>query len=118
MCENNCMCQKEEAQHNPSCSCSNHNHEEQQLSETEQAYAMGFSDARRVFWEVFQYKASDARMVAKNLRELDKSSIEADTLDVLYSAYLHASDCIARDRREFPGYVEDEIEEVKWSSFD
>lgn len=103
---------------NGTCGCGHGEQQEPEISDYDAGYIDGFRDARMVFWKVFQYKASDSRMVAKTLRELDESSMEADTLDILYSAYLHAADCIARDQREYPGYVVDDIEVVDWSSFE
>lgn len=100
------------------CMCKNQQPEVPAISDLEKGYIEGFTEARRVFWEVFQLKASDALMISNTLKKLDESSIEAQGLDILYSAYLHAADCIARDKREYPGYVTDDIERVDWSSFE
>lgn len=69
-------------------------------------YAEGFRHAREVFWEEFQIKASDAKMVAKYLGDEDPSALEVDGLRIVAATYLHASDVIIRDRREYPGYIE------------
>jgi hypothetical protein len=69
-------------------------------------YAEGFRHAREVFWEEFQIKASDAKMVAKYLSEEDPSALEVDGLRIVAATYLHAADVIIRDRREYPGYIE------------
>jgi hypothetical protein len=73
-----------------------------------QGFAEGFIKARKVFWEEFQIKASDAAMVAKYILEKDESSIEADGLRIISATYLHAADILKMDRREYPGYFEDE----------
>lgn len=73
-----------------------------------QGFAEGFAKARKVFWEEFQIKASDANMVAKYLLEKDDTSIEADGLRIIGATYLHAADILIMDRREYPGYFEDE----------
>lgn len=72
----------------------------------EQGFAEGFAQAREVFWEEFQIKASDANMVAKYLNETDATSIEADGFRIVGATYLHAADVLIRDRREYPGYIE------------
>lgn len=72
----------------------------------EQGFAEGFRQAREVFWEEFQIKASDANMVAKYLNQSDSTSIEADGFRIAAAAYLHAADVLIRDRREYPGYTE------------
>ncbi len=73
----------------------------------------GFRQAREVFWEEFQIKASDAKMVAKYLNDNDSNSIEADGLKIVAATYLHAADVIIRDRRDLPGYIE-KTEEYKF----
>lgn len=72
----------------------------------EQGFAEGFRQAREVFWEEFQIKASDANMVANYLEQKNQNSIDADSFRVAGAAYLHAADVLLRDRREFPGYQE------------
>lgn len=74
----------------------------------DQGFAEGFKKAREVFWLEFQVKASDANMVAKYLNKSDKTSIEADAFRITAAVYLHAADVLLRDRREYPGYLEDD----------
>ncbi len=69
-----------------------------------------FRQAREVFWEEFQIKASDAAMVAKHLNKSDPTSLEADGLRIIAATYLHAADVLLRDRRDLPGYIEKEEE--------
>jgi hypothetical protein len=78
--------------------------EEDSKKSWEQGFAEGFKQAREVFWEEFQIKASDANMVAKYLNESDSTSLEADAFRITAAAYLHAADVLLMDRREYPGY--------------
>lgn len=82
--------------------------EEEDKATFNQGFAEGFKKAREVFWLEFQIKASDANMVAQYINEKDPNSIDADSLRVIGSTYLHAADVLLRDRREYPGYSESE----------
>ena len=84
--------------------------EEDSRASFDAGFKEGFRQAREIFWEEFQIKASDAAMVAKYLNKSDPTSIEADGLRIVSATYLHAADVLLRDRRDLPGYIEKEEE--------
>lgn len=118
MCNGNCVCGKEKEEkstrrepHDLSYKTNPATLEDESKVAYLRGFAEGFKEAREVFWEEFQVKASDANMVAKYLEERDKTAIEVDTLRLIASTYLHAADVLIMDRREYPGYKEDKIED-------
>lgn len=114
-CGGNCGCEPSDRRgeevpllnYNPNQKTSPGALEDDSRESYEQGFAEGFAKAREVFWLEFQIKASDANMMAKYLNQTDPNSLEADGFRVAAAAYLHAADVLLRDRREYPGYVDD-----------